>query len=329
MRRIVAILSLCLLILSCQRRELDYTYNNSIDVLVMPDWSSLPTGAELPQYLKACFYPTDGGKVIERYVEPQGETVKVPIGEYNVVVYTWRINGNAQSVQFRGTDKFETIEAYTAELSSSANRATSYPIILQPDSYLYSWSSAGLPIHVTKSGMQENPVSKGDKATRVIVVTAPMVNRVIQYKVNLKIENHTSVASIEAHIKGTSGWYRLSGGDLSNTAYATNIEPYISEVVSDGAIANFSFFTFGFSPEMLASGDISIRIVTVNGDGKEQTYEIDMREDILAIDSGDKGEVTPDEKPPIVVEPTKPVDGGFKPPEVGDWDDGGTTDVEI
>lgn len=322
MKKFLIILLISLASLSCERRELDHDYFGSIDVLVQPDWSELPNGVEMPQYLKAYFYPTHGGKAIERYIDPEGEIVQVPPGEYNVILYTWRINSDAQSVQFRGCDCFETIEGYTAQMvRSSVNRVEpTSPIILQPDDYMYSWSSSNSSIAITKSAMQSQSTSKGD-TKKVVVIDALMQNRVKHYKVCILIENNSSAATIDAYVTGATGWYRLADGALSDKHYSVNIEPAIVQTKSSGngsAVVDFSFNSFGLLLDK-SEDIVELIITTVNGDGIRQAFVLDLTADMIAIEQGKKEEVTPADHPAIVIEPSKPPEGGgFSPPTVGD-----------
>lgn len=333
MKYILTILMFCYFSSACQRRELDYNYNDNLDVLIVPDWSQLQTGAEVPLYLKACFYPVDGGKMLERYIDPDGETIKIPPGKYNVIVYTWRINANAQTVQFRSTERFETLEAYTAETSNSKNEQYTTQIIMQPDDYMYSWSSLSTPVSITKSGLQS--ISK-DENKQVVCINTTMKNRVKRYKIRIRIENHMSIASIEAHITGSTGWYRLADGSMSPDHFSINVEPSLAETKNDNsAIVDFSFNTFGillsntrYSDSL--TGNIRLVIKTVNGNNLTQEVTIDLTENIISIENGDKEEIDQEDHPPIVVEPSTPPEGGgggFNPPEIGDWEDGGSIDL--
>lgn len=333
MKQILAILILCILQYACQRREIDYEYEGNVEVSVVPEWCDDVIEAEMPKYLKACFYPVNGGKMHERYIDPEGETVKIPSGEYNIVVYTWRINANAQTVQFRNQEHFDTFEAYTAETLRSENRKHTTPILLQPDNYMHSWSSSDAPVSIKKTGIQSSDFSKRENLC--VVINPRMQNQVKRYSVRIQIMNIKSIASIEAHVTGSTGQFRLAHGSVSSDHYAIKIEPYLAATKNDDAIVDLSFNTFGMHLNSTrnsenAVGPVNLVITTVNGDNLTQKSVIDLTENIIAIENGEKDEIDHKELPPVVVEPSAPPEsggGGFNPPEIGDWEDGGSSDL--
>ena len=77
-KRLLFLFLICITAFSCQRRDLTYEYESGLLVHINVDWKNVPQGDEIPLYLKAKFYPVDGSKVVERFVESTGSDVTVP-----------------------------------------------------------------------------------------------------------------------------------------------------------------------------------------------------------------------------------------------------------
>ena len=92
---------------SCDFRDMldDYPVSG---VQIKLDWKGVTD--KLPQTMRIIFYPKDTqGRKVESYLPAGGGEVKVPSGKYAVVAY----NFNTESIQIRGDESYETIEAFT------------------------------------------------------------------------------------------------------------------------------------------------------------------------------------------------------------------------
>ena len=178
------LLFLSLVLISCERRPLTYDYNDTLIVDINIDWQNLSKDGELPKYLKAMFYPVDGGVVVERYLESLGGELRIPQNEYNILIYTWRINAGAQSVQYRNIKSFTTIEAFTGETSKSKEKSkiNGETIILQPDNYLFSWTSYDEPLDLTKKSLEA-----------LTKVPTGITSTVLKHEINAIMVNKTKV----------------------------------------------------------------------------------------------------------------------------------------
>ena len=122
-----------------------------------------------------------------------------------------RMNAQAQTVQFRNST-FLDFEAYTDETSRSKQKTKTEddePIIIQPDDYMYSWSSIDEPFLLTKKALAI--MTKSENITKYNI-TAEMVNMVSKYLFQVDIINYKEIASIEIMVTGANGWVRLGDG---------------------------------------------------------------------------------------------------------------------
>lgn len=316
------LLLLCVLsFFSCERRELTYDTQEGVPVNISIDWSALKADEEKPLHIKALFYPTDGGKPIERYLmNSDGEKVYVPEGEYNIIVYNWRTNGESQTIQFRGHEEYLTHEAYTAEASrrKQTTKQSSDPIIAQPD-YTYSWSTGKTPVRV------------GFARSGDISIVPRVENQVRYYQFTVDIYNPDEISSIEGVIEGTHGWIRLATGERSSNSYSTDLT--ITRMAGENKEkAKFLLTVRTFGVMNRLSNNITIE--TTNSDNLKETFTKDVGDIIDQINKGTLDNSKPidisDPEIPIVITPgKKPEGGGFKPPVVDDWDDTHGGDINI
>ena len=109
-----------LLLCSCERRPLIDREDsvNYAEVTVEFDWSLAgmsPTG------MSAIFYPTDGGTPVIHKTGDRVSTVRLREGTYHIVGFNYSFD-EFDGILFRGTDLYETIEAYAAPLSDLTTR---------------------------------------------------------------------------------------------------------------------------------------------------------------------------------------------------------------
>lgn len=108
---------------SCERRDLTYYEVSEINLYV--DWSQSGLDSEEGRYgATAVFYPTDGG---EPSVFPMGErsaeTIRLTEGVYNVILFNRSFN-DFGNISFRGTDRYETLEAYARKMETRVDEIT-------------------------------------------------------------------------------------------------------------------------------------------------------------------------------------------------------------
>ena len=104
---LLVLLSSLLMLTGCSRRELldDYPVSG-VDIKL--DWNGVTD--KLPEGVRVIFYPKSAeGRKIDTYLSVRGGKVKVPPGRYSVVAY----NYDTETVQIRGEEAYETIEAFT------------------------------------------------------------------------------------------------------------------------------------------------------------------------------------------------------------------------
>lgn len=311
-----------LLLESCERRELTVDSQEGVPFRITLDWSNLALGVEKPQYIKVLFFPVGGGAVVERFVSPDGEEVRVPPDEYQVIVYNWRTNAQTQTVQFRG-DTYDNFEAYVTprNITMTTRGGRTLPLLPRPDMQLYGWNTGDETVTIsTTSPAVRTRASEGD------VLTATMRPLVHSYVVAVHVANDQYLGGMSALAIDAYGSAPLGGGSFGNGRYAVEaIVERGKEVTGGTRIYNCRVTTFGFfddSPKNLV-------LDVTNTEGEARRVEVDITEAVGKIDMGGASI-----DPPVVVPPNDPVvvppvespgqggtSGGFLPPVLDDWDE--------
>ncbi len=121
---LLLLLGLSVLLVGCEFRDIldDYPVSG---VQIKLNWKGVTD--QLPEGMRVIFYPKseEGGKV-EGWLAAEGGEVKVPPGDYDIVIY----NYNTECVLIRGEKSFETIEAYTGPCTGLN---TSETMVWSPD----------------------------------------------------------------------------------------------------------------------------------------------------------------------------------------------------
>lgn len=306
----------CLLVpAGCERRPLTYDTEEGVPFRIELDWNAL-NGAEQPLYVKALFFPVDGGRAIERYVDPAGQEVNVPPGTYNIIVYTWRTNAAAQTVQFRG-DTYDTFEAYTQEKQQRLplqRSETSLAVVPQPDA-LYAWNSTDEPVEVSYTKGLTTRQAKSAHS-----LTAAMQSMVREYQFEINVRNAEEINTLYAVLTHVYGSQPLGGGTASEQTYGLLAQEVVRVSGNEEVVTyRCRVKAFGFYPQ---EKSFIINITNQSGSGQQEVIDITQ-----PIDDRDNGLVPPTD--PIVVAPQEdpivversPVGGGggFVPPTLDDW----------
>ena len=80
-------------------------------------WEQTMNGYTIPQKLRYCFYPLEKGAMTQIEGDAQGLRFTLPADKYRLLIF----NCDADNIQFRDMESFETAEAYISETKASGN----------------------------------------------------------------------------------------------------------------------------------------------------------------------------------------------------------------
>lgn len=260
---LLVLLSSLLVLNGCSRRDIldDYPVSG---VEISLDWNGVTN--KLPEGVRVIFYPKNAeGRKIDTYLSVKGGKVKVPPGRYSVVVY----NYDTETVQIRGEEAYETIEAFTGHCNGLGIAGTEQ-LVWGPDP-LYVVRIDDLKIENSEEELQLNWKPK------LVVKT---------YSFKLKVQGLEYVSSIVGSIEGMSSCYDLGLG----CGKAGDSPIYFAARGSAGEVTG-SFTVFGTSEGVIsrAGNAIKLTLAFVKTDNKVQKMEVDITEVIANSESGGSG----------------------------------------
>ena len=156
---------------SCNHKELCYHHPHTASVKVEFDWRDAREAS--PEGMCVFFYPMEGEEAPMRRFDFKGKTggqIDIQVGKYRVLCY----NNDTEIVLMRGTEGFDTHEAYTrngdlfetiygASARSSAPRANGTEderVVLSPEMM---WGCTALDVEITETGTSYICIPESEK----------------------------------------------------------------------------------------------------------------------------------------------------------------------
>lgn len=291
----------------CSFREMLDTYPVS-GVQINFDWEGVTE--KLPETMRVMFYPKDAeGRKVDGYLPAAGGEMKVPPGNYAVVVY----NFNTESVQIRGEESYETIEAFTGPYTGLD---AVIDMVWWPD-----------PLYVV--ALDDVEIAKSDEALQMELKPTAVVK---SYTFDIKVEGLERVSSVLCYVSNLNGSCFLG----KHTCELSKVPIYVDMERGDGVLrGRFASFVWPVSAETRMEMPMILTVKLVKRDNTVQEVEVDVTEALTAPPSlPDEGEVEepdaeidieipiPDDK--IVVDELEPgfnEGGGGIGGEVDEWGD--------
>ena len=316
---------------SCERREI--TYYMEAEVSITADWSRANLDHESDYGATAVFYPKAGGKpkTVLLGDRTQGK-VRLPKGHYSVIIFNRSFN-DFSGLAFKGTDKYNTLEAYTVKVESRVVTKTNETrdVIVNSPEKLASDAIEEFEITEEMLGNYSNTqLARGCTQDGCSLHFTPReLTQTVQ--VEVKVKGLHNVKQAHCTLSGVPTSVFLASGQTSeHTAiqeFALGNPVFDENSYTDGTITG-TLNVFGFDSELPHDMDLKATLV----DGKtvvEQTFkEVETSEKadetgIISLHiSAETHETIPD---------VKPEDGagsGFDA-EVGEWGEEINSDIKI
>ena len=226
---------LCLVVLftGCERRALTYYEVTELHILV--DWSQSGLVAEEENYGSTIlFYPRDGGAPhIFQMGERTGETVRLPMGTYDAIIFNRSFN-DFSNIAFRG-DSYETLEAYARKVETRVDEVTrveTRTIISSPDELAVATLEGFIVTEDMLGNYSQTPYGR-TAASRTVeeetdeIYTLRFVPKKLTRKVAavLHIEGLNNIRSATCHLSGVAESIFLATGRTSANTVTQEFEP--------------------------------------------------------------------------------------------------------
>lgn len=321
---------------ACQRRP--FAENNSQVLLVLNINTDIVNHvqAELPENMRVDLYnPETAELVYTDYVGPTGGIIHPLPGVYDLIVYSI----GSESTQIRNEENYDTIEAYTNEVSSylksqlaqfltkrskaAMERAaklmgsensggvqtkdpvqyTEEPVVNQPDHIFVGWYH-NLDI----------PVTFEDEPVKEITVEIEAHTLVETWMVEIRnVEGTEYISETAALVSGQRGSVHIGPNVASERIVSVFFDMKVEAREDGGKCLKGKFNTFGRHPDR--EDDVNIDLNVKDRSGGDQVFHFDV------TDKFENNELRY-----ILIEDTMKVEeakgggGGFKP-VVDEWDD--------
>lgn len=293
----VFVLGMFISFASCERKDLYYPPQSKLRLIT--HWENIIQ--EKPYYNEAIFYPSDGGKEHRYYLESDTMLLSIPIGEYHVILYNWRTNASAQTVQFRDHHSYIKMSSFTGVLRNKSGYFDKYDLYLAPD-MLYSWT--------TEEHETSKVVTYASKNESVSTLHTYPKRVVHDYNFHVEVIGLEYVRAVSAVSLGFAPQLTMYNkqGAVNDAGHKLNIK-----VTETGFQCSFSAYNH-YKPN-----DQRLHFVIKLPDDTYREYFRDLNNEL-----DEKGTIEYVEK--IIIEYDGPVDppptggGGFEPPEIGDWE---------
>lgn len=277
------------ILISCIRDDKCYPYREEVKLPIYIDWEGT---TNIPEYLKFIYFSTDSDWVFTRYPEHTNkDTLEIPYGNYRVLLYNWRSNGDIQYIKFEQENSFENSKVRT---DFKKSRLFSEEILFQPDSF-FTWSSGEEIIPVFNN--------EGETTTRsnqaLIIKPIQMVNF---YDFFIPATGVQYVKKAEAVLSGVARYKLLHNQQTTGDPYLMSVDMHPQ---TDGI--RFVFSAFGFIKNV--PNILTIRLVLLDDTSLDFSY--DLTQEILS------GKITGPFD--IINIPYAKGDNSFGDPNIGDW----------
>ncbi len=294
--------TLCLLLSSCEHKDLCYLHPHVKTIRVEFDWRDAPDAS--PRGMCVYFYPTDGGGV--QRVDFKGTTggeVELRVnGTYRIICY----NNDTEAVLFHDTDKFDRHEAYTRQgnvLEPIYGNAASYApqalgtenerVVITPDMM---WGCTATEVVISDAGIRCAGASEGGSDTpkgrpaesngQTITLYPHELTCTYTYEVR-NVKNLKHALQMCGTLSGMAPSMLLGDESLGQECVTLPFES-----VSDGiSTITGKFFTFGHNVENVTAHRMMFYIVMDNGKKYAFGTDADKRFNVT-----DQIHTTPDPK---------------------------------
>ncbi|MFR9578889.1 MAG: DUF5119 domain-containing protein [Rikenellaceae bacterium] len=233
MKRVLYIICISILMLSCERVELTYNYSPYCDIVVNLDWSNM---SEIPTGMTVRAYPQDGSTpTVYQSNAISSATLSLPAGVYNILVFN-QVPADFGTVSFRGLDLWETAEVYANE-NTSASWATnvsrsSSTFVREPEDVAV---ATYLDIEISDDMIDKSTEQYRLTKERIVVETLDLKPKVVVKRafVRVQVDGIKNLLSTRAVLTGMADCYNFSTQQSG--------EIYVSHLLEEWTIEDYEY----------------------------------------------------------------------------------------
>ncbi len=256
MKKILYIICMCLVIISCERRALTYSYNPTVEVVVNVDWSDMSVA---PEGLSIYCYPQTGEsptlKLVnlttdEKSAMASSTTLSLGVGEYKILVFN-QSPSEFSSINFSGMSSYESAEVSASTTTSRWYTSKSEEtLVVDPEELAAAtYHSVEIPQEVIDEvlGLREKYVDTDEQIEPYVTIDLEAKVVIKTTRVTVKLNGIDNLSSARATLYGMATGYNFST-QTSHTDYATHLleswslSKYAEDVTKGEIAAYFTCF---------------------------------------------------------------------------------------
>lgn len=295
---LLAALTPLLLLQACQpHKEIECTEGMMRRITVRFDWDNAPEAK--PQGMSVYFFPLNGDRRIWSFdiAGTRGGEIELPVGTYRMLAF----NNDTHNIDFTHTSDFNSFEAVTHSIASSAQPAAK-DLHSMPEA-LYVGVVENLQVTICGVSYTDSKKGKNIECGKSIVTCHP-ASRVCHYTVIIKdIKNRERIKNISGELSGLGTGILLAGGEIEPPPVSI---PFPMAV--EGSSTAGTLLGFGTVPRTENTLTLNISL----NDGTSMVASCNVTRQVL--NSPDPMNVM------IIINNLEIPDGGTPQPPIGDGD---------
>ncbi len=285
-----------IILMGCKRREMYDSYELTALIPIDIDWSLAKldpdNDPENDVYsASAWFFPQDEDQsvIVKRLTDASGGTVELPVGTYSVLVFNNTVD-DFSNIEFRGTDSFDSFEAYSSSDAQSLFYSKSDNTSLKPD-ILATWSITDFEVSQemvnTSRGYSSSTTKADDESLSTLSGIQPQLV-VDTATVTVHVSGLNNASSATAVHSGLSSSVFMASGtssdDQTSHTFSLSDRTYYDDSSSEGTVSA-SYRSFGrHSHTDTLSHSLQIDF-TLNDNSSHPTQEFDISDQINSSSS--------------------------------------------
>ncbi len=331
MRKILMILTLGVLLMSCHRRDIYYENVQYANLNLVVDWTkAFPSEEYKPKGMSVWFYPEDGGNpIIKSTNEVDNYRIRIPEGMYDVLVFNQTPVELSGSLSFRDIESLDKAEVYAVmmDYKSWYEEETGENVNMQP-LYIAAVKHEDVVVMPAVGDLEYTPEYEGQHPDidATVKVTPKMITKDLEIVVY--VENAASISDTRAVISGLAKGHKLTA-EYPNSESCTNlIKSWNVDTKSESTNIVFNLTSFGYRRSIedvgynLSDWEGELQLRFLLHDEHQVIYTISLDETNI-VDTGDRLKmklVVGLDDPLVLPDVVNPGNGGVGfEPDVSEW----------
>lgn len=216
------------------------------------NWDQTLNGYKTPEKIRYCFYPADKGAMLQIEGNAEGLQFTLPPDRYRLLVF----NYDADHIQFRNMNSYETAEAYILETRASGS-------VEAPQTPLYGFAVNNLEVEANNGKYKEQ-----------VFTPMPLIREIT---FNIQVDGMKYIKDCKGELSGVPAAYNLSKQaivpDKITTVHFETIPS--AEGIKTNVLILGTPAQSGSNPPTLPSNEVKLDFTLNDGSISSSTIDLD------------------------------------------------------